>query len=316
MTLNHGPIATIREVLVEKEVTDTIVRGATPNGSDALPNTGVTAILEVKQGATTYNFPADYSKSGDLVSWAAGGAEPATGSSYTVKYRYLGIVVPTEITATTITVAGGVNGGQIQIDYDFKLPRVDVLGMDSDGNSVYLKGVSSRTNPLPPTVPADVLPLALIENVWTSTPNVTDVRVRAYTMAKIDRMYNSLVDALDLIALERLQRDIDSREPISKNGVFVGLLRLAIDPTFHPINLPGVTMLNWTEEVAVEQALATRCTKINPYQNFTPLPASMTINPPVDYWTESATEWASDSAAALSSPVVITTSRSTTGRTT
>ncbi|TIV07851.1 MAG: DUF4815 domain-containing protein, partial [Mesorhizobium sp.] len=118
VTLNHGPIATIREVLVEKEVTDTIVRGATPNGSDALPNTGVTAILEVKQGATTYNFPADYSKSGDLVSWAAGGAEPATGSSYTVKYRYLGIVVPTEITATTITVAGGVNGGQIQIDYD------------------------------------------------------------------------------------------------------------------------------------------------------------------------------------------------------
>ncbi|TIR24032.1 MAG: DUF4815 domain-containing protein [Mesorhizobium sp.] len=337
VTLNHGPIATIREVLVEKEVTETVVRGGTPNGSDALVNTGVTSILEVKQGATTYATPADYAKAGDLVSWAAGGAEPATGSSYTVKYRYLGIVAASDITATSITVAGGVNGGQIQIDYDFKLPRVDVLGMDSDGNSVYLKGVSSRTNALPPTVPADVLPLALVENIWTGTPNVTNIGVRAYTMAKIDRMYNSLVDALDLIALERLQRDIDSREPISKNGVFVdpftsdryrdegepqtaavfgGLLRLAIDPTFHPINLPGVTLLNWTEEVAVEQALATRCTKINPYQNFTPLPASMTINPPVDYWTESATEWASDSAAALSSPVVITTSRSTTGRTT
>ncbi|MDG4908722.1 MAG: DUF4815 domain-containing protein [Mesorhizobium sp.] len=337
VTLNHGPIATIREVLVEKEVTETVVRGGTPNGSDALTNTGVTAILEVKQGATTYATPADYTKAGDLVSWAAGGAEPATGSSYTVKYRYLGIVSATDITATTITVAGGVNGGQIQVDYDFKLPRVDVLGLDSDGNSVYLKGVSSRTNALPPTVPADVLPLALVENIWTGTPNVTNIGVRAYTMAKIDRMYNSLVDALDLIALERLQRDIDSREPISKNGVFVdpftsdryrdegepqtaavfgGLLRLAIDPSFHSINLAGVTLLGWTEEVAVEQALATRCTKINPYQNFTPLPASMTINPPVDYWTESATEWASDSAAALSSPVVITTSRSTAGRTT
>ncbi|TIS75046.1 MAG: DUF4815 domain-containing protein, partial [Mesorhizobium sp.] len=58
VTLNHGPIATIREVLVEKEVTDTVVRGGTPNGSDALVNTGVTSILEVKQGATTYATPA------------------------------------------------------------------------------------------------------------------------------------------------------------------------------------------------------------------------------------------------------------------
>ncbi|MER9652541.1 DUF4815 domain-containing protein [Mesorhizobium sp. M0152] len=334
--LNHGPIATIRQVLVEKEVTDTITRGAV-NGTDALLNTGVTAILEVKQGATTYVATTSYTKAGDLVSWAPAGAEPATGSSYTVKYRYLGVVVPSAVTATSITVAGGVTGGQIQIDYDFKLPRVDVIGLDSDGFAVYLKGVSSRTNALPPKVPADVLPLALIENIWTGTPNVTNIGVRAYTMDKIDRMYNSLVNALDLIALERLQRDIDSREPISKNGVFVdpftsdryrdagepqtaavfgGLLRLAIDPTFHSANLPGVTLLNWTEEIAVEQPLATSCMKINPYQNFTPLPASMTVNPPVDYWTENATQWASDSAAALSSPVVVTTSSSTTGRTT
>ncbi|MEI9428738.1 DUF4815 domain-containing protein [Mesorhizobium sp. Cs1299R1N3] len=337
VALNHGPIATIRQVMVEKEVTDTITRGGTPNGTDALSNTGVTSILEVKQGATTYVATTSYLKSGDLVSWSPGGAEPATGSSYTVKYRYLGIVAATDITATSITVAGGVNGGQIQVDYDFKLPRVDVIGLDSDGLSVYLKGVSSRTNPLPPKVPADVLPLGLIENVWTGAPNVTNIGVRAYTMDKIDRMYNSLVGALDLIALERLQRDIDSREPIAKNGVFVdpftsdryrddgepqtaavfgGLLRLAIAPTFHSANLPGVTLLNWTEEVAIEQPLATSCMKINPYQNFTPMPASMSINPPVDYWTESATQWASDSAAALSSPVVVTTASSTSGRTT
>jgi len=337
ITLNHGPIATIRQVLVEKEVTDTITRGGTVNGTDALLNTGVTAILEVKQGGTTYVAGTSYNKAGDLISWGPAGAEPASGSSYTVKYRYLGVVIPSAVTNTSITVAGGVTGGQIQVDYDFKLPRVDVIGLDSDGLAVYLKGVSSRTNALPPKVPADVLPLALIENVWTGTPNVTNIGVRAYTMDKIDRMYNSLVNALDLIALERLQRDIDSREPVSKNGVFVdpftsdryrdagepqtaavfgGLLRLAIDPTFHSANLPGVTLLNWTEEVAVEQPLATSCMKINPYQNFTPIPASMTVNPPVDYWTENATQWASDSAAALSSPVVVTTSSSTTGRTT
>lgn len=337
VTLNHSPIATINQVLVEKQVTESVTRGGTPNTSDAFVNTGVTSIVSVVQGGTTYVVTTDFTKAGDLISWVPGGIEPATGSSYDVTYRYLGLVTPTDITATTLTVAGGFDGGQVQVDYDFKLPRVDVLGLDSDGLPVYIKGVSSRANALPPKIPSDVLPLALVENNWTGAPTVTNIGVRAYTMAKVDRMYNSLVDALDLIALERLQRDIDSREPISKHGVFVdpftsdryrdegepqtaavfgGLLRMAIAPTFHSMNLAGVTMLDWTEEVAIEQSLATSCQKINPYLNFNAIPASMTINPPVDYWTESATEWASDSAAALSSPLTVSTGRTVTGRTT
>lgn len=334
IVLNHGPIAAINQVLIEKEVTETVVRGGTAGTMDSLTNTGVLSIVEVKQGATTYVVTTDYVKSGDKVSWAPAGTEPATGSSYTVKYRYLGVAVPTEVTATTIKVAGGVTGGQAHVGYDFHLPRLDILGLDEGGFPVYLKGVSSRNNPLPPQVPADVLPLALVDNNWTTTPEIINIAVRAYTMADIDRIYRKLVDALDLIALERLQRDIDSREPIAKNGVFVdpftsdryrdegepqtaavfdGLLRLAIDPTFHSINLPSVTLLNWTERVAVEQPLATRCTKINPYMNFNKLPASMKINPPVDYWTETATQWTSDSTQAIAVPVSVTTRVSTTG---
>jgi hypothetical protein len=335
--LNHTPVATIREVLIEKEVTETVVRGGTPGTMDNLANTGVTSVIEVKQGGTTYASPADYLKSGDKIDWSPAGAEPATGSSYTVKYRFLGTTTPTDITSTSMVVAGGVNGGQVQVDYEFHLPRVDVLGLDQYGLPVYIKGVSNRVNPLPPQVPADVLPLALIGNNWGGKPDVVNIGVRAYTMAAIDRMHNSLIDALDLIALERLQRDIDSREPVSKNGVFVdpftsdryrdpgvaqtaavfdGLIRLAIDPTFQPFALPAVTLLDWTEAVNVEQPLATRCSKINPYMNFEALPAQMTLNPPVDYWTESATEWTSDSTQALAVPVQVSTSRSTAGRTT
>ncbi|MBN7764055.1 DUF4815 domain-containing protein [Nitratireductor aquibiodomus] len=328
LTLNHAPIATINEVLVEKEVTETVTRGGTGGGLDTLANTGVTAIMEVKQGGTTYAAGTDYARSGDRVSWAPGGSEPAAGSSYTVKYRFLGAVLPTEITATTIRVAGGVNGGQVHVDYDFQLPRIDVLGLDEEGAPVYIKGISSRSNPLPPQVPADVLALAMIENRWGERPAVRNIGVRAYTMAKIDRMYNSLIDLYDLTALERLQRDIDSREPISKHGVFVdpftsdryrdqgeaqtaavfdGLVRLAIDPAFHSINLPDVALLDWTEQVAIEQPLATRCTKINPYMNFEPMPAQMRINPPVDYWTQTATEWTSDSTQAVAVPVDVQT---------
>lgn len=336
--LNHGPVATINEVLIEKEVTETVTRGGVANTMDSLVNTGVLSIVEVKMGATVYTAGTDYQKSGDKVSWAPGGAEPSSGSSYTVKYRYLGVTTPTASTATSVTVAGGVNGGQAQIDYLFHLPRVDILGLDETGQPVYLKGVSSRNNPLPPLVPADVLPLAMVINSWVGTPEIINIGVRAYTMADIDRIYRRLVDALDLIALERLQRDIDSREPISKNGVFVdpftsdryrdegepqtaavfgGLVRLAIDPTFHSINMPAVTLLNWTEAVVVEQPLATRCTKINPYMNFTAMPAAMTLKPPFDYWTQKATQWTSDSTQAIAVPVAVSTSqsRSSAGRT-
>lgn len=326
ITLNHGPIATINEVLVEKEVTETVTRGGTPGGMDNLANTGVLSLVEVKQGGTTYNAGTDYTLVGDKVSWAPGGSEPSTGSSYTVKYRFLGAVVPSEVTATSITVAGGVEGGQAQVDYHFHLPRTDILGLDQDGLTVYLKGVSSRANPLPPRVPADVLPLALIENRWGEKPVVTNIGVRAYTMEKIDRMHNKLIDALDLVALERLQRDIDAREPVSKNGVFVdpftsdryrdqgeaqtaavfdGLIRLPIAPTITSLTLAGVTLLDWTEKVSVEQPLATRCRKINPYMNFEPMPGQMTLSPAFDYWTETATEWTSDSTQAIAVPVTV-----------
>ncbi|MCV0352641.1 MAG: DUF4815 domain-containing protein [Nitratireductor sp.] len=115
LTLNHAPIATINEVLVEKEVTETVTRGGTAGGLDTLANTGVTAIMEVKQGGTTYAAGTDYARSGDRVSWAPGGSEPAAGSSYTVKYRFLGAVLPTEVTATTIKVAGGVICGTTRL---------------------------------------------------------------------------------------------------------------------------------------------------------------------------------------------------------
>ncbi|MGB3338713.1 MAG: DUF4815 domain-containing protein, partial [Devosia sp.] len=47
------------------------------------------------------------------------------------------------------------------------------------------------------------------------------------------------------------------------------------------------------EEVIVNQPLKSACTKINPYQNFTPLPGSLALTPAADFWTEPSTEWAS-----------------------
>jgi len=312
--LNRSPIHAVTSVIVTKEATETIVRGTPNNTSDPLGHSGVTEILEVKQGETTYTADDDYKLSGDSIDWSPGGAEPLGGSSYTVKYRYLDAVTPDAVGNFDITISGGVTGTAVLVGYSWKLPRIDLVCLNEFGEPVYVKGVSVRDRPVPPIAPASLLPLAEITNTWIGKPSVLNNGVRAYHYTQIDRMYHKLFDALALISEERLRRDIDSREPVAKRGVFVdpfendryrdageeqtaavfnGSCQLAIDPEFVRPAMDGPVLLDFTEEIVIAQELATACMKINPYQNFTPLPAKLTIDPAVDFWTESQTQWTS-----------------------
>lgn len=314
LTLNRGPINAITSAIVTKQVTETVVRGTPNNTSDALSHSGVTEIISVEQGMTTFDEDDDWQLSGDQIDWSPGGSEPAGGSSYDVTYRYLDAVTPDAIGDYTVTVSGGVTGTAVLIGYSWKLPRIDLICLNEFGEPVYLKGISVRDRPVPPIAPFALLKLAEITNAWVGKPGVVNNGVRAYPYVQIDRMYHRLFDALALIGEERLRRDIDSREPVAKRGVFVdpfendryrdageaqtaavfnGSCQLAIDPTFITPALAAPVTLDWTEETIIEQALATACMKINPYQNFTPLPAALTIDPQVDFWTVSATEWTS-----------------------
>ena len=310
----YGPIAAVTAAVVEKEVTRTITKGV-GGGTDALPDSSVTTIVEVKQGGTTYVVTTSYVKSGDGISWAPAGAEPAPGSSYTAKYRYLSPVTPDAATTRTVTVSGGFDGGNVFLSYTYKLPRIDLLCLNQEGVSVYIKGVSAISRPLKPRAPSTLLGLAWIDNVWDAPPLVEQVGVRAVAYEELWHYLRRLWDMLDLVALERLRRDIDSREPVAKKGVFVdpfdsdvyrdagepqtaalvdGFMRLAIDPTFYRPVITQPIMLEYTEAVLIRQDLATFCMKINPYQNFEPLPGAMQIDPSSDFWVESATEWLSD----------------------
>lgn len=314
IALNYGPIHGINSVTITKEVTETIVRGTPNNTSDPLGRTGVTEIIEVKQGATVYTEGVDYKLSGDSVDWSLGGAEPLGGSSYDVTYRYLTTVIPDSVGQQSVTVSGGVTGTTVIVGYSWKLPRIDLVCLNEFGEPVYLKGVPSRLRPVPPLAPVTLLKLAEVHNTWVGKPEIINNGIRAYPYSEIDRMYNRLFDALALIGEERLKRDIDSREPVAKRGVFVdpfendryrdagepqdaavfnGSCQLAIEPDFVRPDLSSPVFLDWTEEVIISQEFATACMKINPYANFEPLPASMRLDPPVDYWTESETQWLS-----------------------
>ncbi|MDP3131000.1 MAG: DUF4815 domain-containing protein, partial [Bacillota bacterium] len=311
---NYGPINALTTVVVEKQKTVSVTKGVT-NSVDALPDASVTTIVSVVQGGTTYVPTTDYVKSGDSVSWAPAGAEPSSGSSYNVTYRYLSVVAADASTTRSVTVSGGFDGGSVFITYSYKLPRTDLLCLDQNGVSVYVKGVSAIMRPKRPGAPATLLGLAWISNVWDAPPLVEQVDVRSVTFEELWHYLRRLWTLTDLVAIERLKSDIDNREPVAKKGVFVdplvddtfrdageaqtaaiveGYMRLAIDPTFYRPAMTAPIMLDYTNEVIIRQDLVTSCMKINPYLNFTPLPGELQLSPSSDFWTETQTEWLSD----------------------
>ncbi|TIV59971.1 DUF4815 domain-containing protein [Mesorhizobium sp.] len=311
IALNRSPINSVAQVIVTKEVTETIVRGAVANTTDLLGHTGVVSISLVKQGATTYASPASYTRNGDRIDWSPAGPEPAPGSSFDITYRYLDAVVPSVVTPTGITISGGVTGGNVFVSYNFNLPRHDLICLDRDGNVVYLKGIPAVEQPQPPAPPATLLALCVVENDWFGTPAIINNGTRSLPFWQLQRMYDRLVDAIDLIALARLQMDISAREPVAKKGVFVdplnddryrdggeaqngavfnGSFQIPIIPSFQAFSMAAPACLTYTEEPLILQEAVTGCTKINPYQSFAPLPAKMYLTPSQDFWTETQDE--------------------------
>jgi hypothetical protein len=309
--LDFFPLAEVNGILLEKERTVTLTRGAQANGIDGLPDTSVLQILEVKQGATVYTT---YLKTGNGVDWGPAGAEPATGSSYDVKYRYRASVVADSTTYNSITVSGGATGGEAILAYTYKLPRVDLLCLDVSGAPAYVKGVPARANPMVPVAPVEVLPLCEIHNDWINKPTIINNGISVIPYGELWKLWNVVLDHTRLIQLERLKSGIDSREPVAKKGVFVdplvddsyrdlgeaqsaaigfGMMQLAIDVTIFQSTLVEPVMLDYSEQIIVSQNLKTGCTKINPYANFAPLPGVVKLTPSVDFWTVSQTVWTS-----------------------
>lgn len=312
--LDFAPIANVLNIFLTKEKTVTLTRGAIANGSDALPDTSIVSILEVKQNTTVFGETTSWVRLNNSVDWSSTGAEPATGSSYTVKYRYRASVEATAITKDTITVEGGATGGDVLVSYTFKLPRIDLLCLQVDGSSAYVKGVPARDNPLAPVAPVDVLPLCEIHNNWIDKPAVINNGIRSIEYGEMWRYFNRILDNTRLIELERLKSGIDSREPVAKKGVVIdpfiddsyrdqglaqtaavgnGMMQLGIDVSFFMAPLAAPVMLDYKEQVVVSQKLKTGCVKINPYANFTPLPGVMNLTPATDFWSVSETQWTS-----------------------
>ena len=316
ITTDRHPIANITQVRIIKEKTVTLNHGTVTGAVDPLPDTSVVSITSVVQGATTYTPTTDYLLTGGQVDWTPTGSEPAPGSSYNVTYRYLTTVVPTGVDATGFTITGAVSGTLVQTSYNAKLPRIDRLCLDDNGQFVWIEGVSTDYNPVRPAVPSNLLELAQVVQTWDASSYVINDGVRVVPMQDINGINARLDNLVQIVAQQNLVADAKTREATAKKGLFVdpflndslrdqglaqtaaianGELVLAIDATVlkPSADVTAATTCAFTSRIALSQESRTGAMKINPFMAFSPLPAAATLTPAIDRWTQTVVTWAS-----------------------
>lgn len=314
VTVARPPIASVLGAIVVKRVTETVTRGAVVGGLDPLGNASVVEIETVSQGAVTFVQGTDYVRANDSVSWAPNNAEPANGSTYTVTYLYNAAVTPTAVTDTTLTVSGGVNGRAVLVSYTSKVPRIDLICLDDTGQAAYVKGIAARRGRIAPITPTSLLKLCEVDNNWLTLPTVTNngtYRTTQDQHAQIQRILEMVLRQMDRFNTMTRVRELT---PVAAESIFTdnlvddfyrdagaaqtaaivdGSLQLAVDVVQIVRMNADPVMLASTPAVAVRQDLKTACLKINPYANFTSMPAALTLNPPTDFWTQQVTTFTS-----------------------
>lgn len=318
IALNRAPLAEVLRISATAEKTVTITRGAYSGGSNTLPDSTVIEVLSVKQGTTTYSAGTDYSTAGGIINWApTSGIEPAPGSSYTVSYRYIKQLTADASDDLSVTLSGAVSNTIVQIDYRWKLPRIDSLTLSQDGVVNLVKGVSVSRNAKSPSVAADQLRLVNIVYNWfcDQAPVVQAVGVRTVTTADMQSMQQQIANLYDLVSREQLKNDLTIRESASKKGIFVdpffdndlrdmgatqdaaivsGGLVSPVSATVLGQYLPTPKLLPFSLQAILEQIARTGSMKINAYVAILPMPANVLLDPSQDYWVETQNTFASD----------------------
>ncbi len=310
------PIANITQLNIVAQKTVTLNHGTVTGSIDPIPDSSVVQIISVVQGGTTYVQGTDYKLTSGSVDWSLAGAEVAPGSSYNVTYQYVTQVTPTAVDDDGFTVTGAVVGSLIQVSYNTKLPRIDRLCINQDGQFVWLEGTSTDYNPVRPPVPNGLLALAQVVQRWTNASYVINDGVRVVPMQDIEAINRRLDVVVQLVSEQKLQSDAGQRQSAAIKGMFVdpflndklrdqGLAQSAaiVDgelmlPIEADVLLPSADVTtpvtcNYATKVALAQERRTGFMKINPYMSFAPLPAASTITPAIDRWTDVNVTWAS-----------------------
>lgn len=317
VTFNNGPADQITSIQITAEKTVNVVHGAYTGVIDALPDPTVLSVSNVSQGGTTYAAGTDYNLTSGNIDWSPLGAEPATGSTYSVTYRYIATVNPDSWNQDSFYVTGAVTGTQILVSYNQKLPRYDRLVIDSSGNLTWVKGIAAATGAQVPEVPSGTLGLATVYQNWGGTNTVSNDGLRLISMSNLSDIQTQVANLTSLISEISLQSNANLIDASQKQGIFVdpliddsrrdaglaqtaavfdGIMTLPVSigtVAQMPNDVQTRTSLQYTLTPALSQRLVTAYTLVNPYMAFSPLPAGATIQPSIDKWTQKNTKWSS-----------------------
>lgn len=320
------PIASIATVAITQQKTVTVTHGGFTGASDALPDTSVLSIVSVTQGAVTYVVGTDVRLTNGTVDWSLPGAEPATGSAYSVTYLYINSApVITLQDSSGFSVTGAHAGTLILVTYNANLPRWDRLCLDESGSFVWIKGASSRYTVQIPGAPAGLLPLAAVYQSWDSSRKLQADGTRMIPMQDIASINGRIDMIVNELARNNLVADSVGRESAATKGLFVdpffddsmrdagvaqtaaivnGELILPVAATLQNVSAdiaaPATALAGYfagsviaSRQVLLQQTFRTGESKINPYGVLAILPAAITLSPSVDRWSVVSTAWAS-----------------------
>lgn len=213
-------------------------------------------------------------------------------------------------------------GSQMEFSYTYYLARRDILYIDKEGNVVIAEGAPNDINRVPtPQIPNNVLARAEIY----MPPNSTNAEVENYDVRRLSMPdLHKVVKRLENLEYNLAVKDLDDPNlyrvsPTELQSIFtdgfVGFLRGnlshpdwygGIDTTnkvfgcpyreinYLDFNIASATAvlkedkyyLPYTDEVYINQPLASDVHNINPYSVYERI-GIISINPPIRYYTES-----------------------------
>ena len=336
--VDRGPIDNISAITAELRVSETLVRGTVANTLDPLTNIPAVRIIEITQGPTTFTENVDYVLNGSDVDWSLGGAEPVANTSYDVVYTYNANVLPDSgsIANRDFTIAKDQVGGELedgstlQIDYEYRLQRTDILQLTSVGTLERIKGSPSRSLPVAPSPGNDAIPLAAITFDYIDDPFVQAIGNKVVKQERIEFATQQIVTLFDLVS--ELQLTVKGiTEGATNSGIFtdpftddtktdIGVAQSTII-TGNTLTLPITVKneeldeaandeyqtLDFTLEDIITQEQSTGVTKINPFATFDP-PGAIEVFNPIDHRAGNFTEQAiinaqNSSASSVSSNI-------------
>ncbi|EHS7647137.1 DUF4815 domain-containing protein [Salmonella enterica] len=293
----------------------------------------ISAVKSAKDASgTTYVAGTDFNfvRNSNSITWlsGAGAKKPADGNTYYIEgHTWLRYALPPEdIRDNGVYVKGAVIDPAVQtttqMDYFFRLPRIDRLVVDETGSYNWIVGIATDGVPVSPPVPSNVLSLCQVVQAWTRGPNSSTIindGVRMVSMTEIENMNTRLDNLTDMVAQVNLISDINVRDAGAKKGLFVdpfvnddqrdmgrtqelsiagGCLQLPIsavvlEPTPKDGSITGVTSViscDSTDEIVLRNEARTSEMKVNPYMAFGAFPGTATLTPQIDRWVYTNTQ--------------------------